>query len=101
MTSNPPTSSTITKGTNTAPSQLPSPSQSHVPSSASLDSQRRSGTLGNNAVTRGNSVINARNNQSLKKQHKVSRRPKLGGEDASAESVSRSRLGLKKANGQD
>lgn len=74
------------------PSQTPSPSQSQSGSSIGIEghTQRRiggSGSFGIGSTSRSISST-ARNNQSLKKQHKGQRRPRLADEDAAAESVS-------------
>ncbi|MCJ1438281.1 hypothetical protein MMC27_007669 [Xylographa pallens] len=74
-----------------ASSQLPSPSQSQAPILPSHDniSQRRSG--GSGSFGAGASIRTttsaARNTQSFRKQNKAQRRPRLGDEDAAAESA--------------
>ena len=75
------------------PSQTPSPSQSQSGSfiGSEGNTQRRvggSGSFGTASTSRSISST-ARNNQSLRKQHKGQRRPRLADEDAAAESVSR------------
>ena len=74
------------------PSQIPSPSQSQSGVSLGVDghAQRRaggSGSFGAGALARS-SVSAGKSNQSLRKQHKGQRRPRLADEDAAAESVS-------------
>lgn len=73
------------------PTQTPSPSHSQSSASFGLDigNQRRAGSSGSfGAGTNSRSVSStARNNQSLRKQHKSQRRPRLADEDAIAESV--------------
>lgn len=74
------------------PAQTPSPSQSQSGPSFGADShtQRRaggSGSFGAGAASRS-SPSAGRNHQSLRKQHKGQRRPRLADEDAAAESVS-------------
>lgn len=74
------------------PSQTSSPSQSQSASSIGIEAhtQRRvggSGSFGTGSTSRSISST-ARNNQSLRKQHKGQRRPRLADEDAAAESVS-------------
>ena len=74
------------------PPQTPSPSQSQSGSSIGIEghTQRRvngSGSFGTGSASRSISST-ARNNQSLRKQHKGQRRPRLADEDAAAESVS-------------
>ncbi|KAL8733420.1 MAG: hypothetical protein Q9181_003584 [Wetmoreana brouardii] len=71
--------------------QLPSPSQSQSSSSLGIESQSQrrnggSGIFGAGSVSR-TSPVAARNNQSLRKQHKGQRRPRLADEDAAAESA--------------
>lgn len=72
--------------------QLPSPSQAQSGSSLIAEShaQRRSGGSGSfgSASTTRLSPAAPRNTQSLRKQHKGQRRPRLADEDAAAESVS-------------
>lgn len=73
------------------PSQTPSPSQSQSGSSIGIEghTQRRvggSGSFGTGSTSRSISST-ARNSQSLRKQHKGQRRPRLADEDAAAESV--------------
>lgn len=92
MASNQPIS-LVTSKAGGAPPQLPSPSQVHIPTLSSHDSysQRRnggSGSHGTGASTR-TTISAARNNQSLRKQNKAQRRPRLGDEDMAAESVSK------------
>ena len=78
------------KNVNSSP-QLPSPSQSQAPYPPSHEgfSQRRNGSFGSfgpGANVRTTTSA-GRNNQSFRKQHKASKRPQLGDEDAAAESV--------------
>ena len=73
-------------------SQTPSPSQSQSGGFIGIEAytQRRvggSGSFGTGSTSRSISST-ARNNQSLRKQHKGQRRPRLADEDAAAESVS-------------
>lgn len=72
-------------------SQIPSPSQSQSGSSFGVEGypQRRSGGSGSfgAGLTSRTTPSAARNSQSFRKQHKGQRRPRLGDEDAAAESV--------------
>ncbi|KAL9029350.1 MAG: hypothetical protein Q9196_002396 [Gyalolechia fulgens] len=87
--SNPPVPSTNSK-TTSVQAHIPSSSQPQASSSFSIDnnSQRRSGGTGSFGAgsTSRASPAAARNTQSLKKQHKNQRRPRLADEDAAAES---------------
>ena len=90
MASNSNLSLAPSKNVNSSP-QLPSPSQSQAPCLPSHEgfSQRRtgsSGSFGSGASVRSTTTA-GRNNQSCRKQHKASKRPQLGDEDAAAESV--------------
>ncbi|KAL8719105.1 MAG: hypothetical protein Q9225_003840 [Loekoesia sp. 1 TL-2023] len=87
--SNPPIPLTTSK-TASAQTHIPSPSQLQASSTFNTDnnSQRRSGGSGGfgaSSTSRGSPAA-ARNIQSLKKQHKNQRRPRLADEDAAAES---------------
>lgn len=85
MSANIASSLASSKASGVAP-QLPSPSQSQPPSSLGFDSQRRNATSGNVGSAR-TGLPTARNNQSLRKQHRSQRRPKLGEEDRTTEMV--------------
>ncbi|MCJ1468092.1 hypothetical protein MMC07_006719 [Pseudocyphellaria aurata] len=86
------TSSLLTSKNGNVTSQNPSPSQSQSASSfigAESYPQRRgggSGSFGAGASSR-TTPFAARNNQSVRKQHKGQRRPRLADEDAAAESA--------------
>ncbi|KAL9004596.1 MAG: hypothetical protein Q9188_002605 [Gyalolechia gomerana] len=88
--SNPPPSSTNSK-TPSIQAHIPSSSQAQASSSFSIENnpQRRSGGTGSFGAgsTSRASPAAARNTQSLKKQHKNQRRPRLADEDAAAESA--------------
>lgn len=91
MMSNPAASANTSKTVNTSP-QVPSPSQSQFGYTSGAENypQRRSGgtgSFGAGSVSRASPSV-SRNNQSLRKQHKGQRRPRLADEDAAAESVS-------------
>lgn len=84
-------SSLLTSKNANVTSQILSPSQSQSGSSIGAESypQRRggnSGSFGAGATSR-TTPFAARNNQSLRKQHKGQRRPRLADEDAAAESA--------------
>lgn len=86
-------SSLLTSKNGNVTSQIPSPSQSQSQSGSSIGAesypQRRgggSGSFGAGASSR-TTPFAARNNQSVRKQHKGQRRPRLADEDAAAESV--------------
>ena len=86
-----PALSLVTSKNACPPSQTPSPSQSQSGFSLGIEShtQRRAGSSGNFGAghTSRSASSAARNNQSLRKQHKGQRRPRLADEDAAAESV--------------
>ena len=80
----------LSKGTSPS-TQLPSPSQSQAPSALpGVDRQRRSGSSFGAGATSRAAISTPRNNQSLRKQNKSSKRPKLGYEDMAEASAIRS-----------